>query len=81
MAVEKTTSSGSAAAWLEPSPQTFADRQALADFCRTVVLSSHLAALPEELRQPCLDEVVDEIANRHGGFVLDYVRLNVQAIA
>jgi trans-aconitate 2-methyltransferase len=68
-------------AWLEPSPQTFADHQALAEFCRAVVLSSHLAVLPERLRQAFLDQVVDEVARRLGGFVLDYVRLNVNAIA
>jgi len=68
-------------AWLEPSPQTFADRQALADFCRTVVLSSHWSAVPESMRPALLDQVVDEIVRRQGGFVLDYVRLNVSATA
>ena len=68
-------------AWLEPSPQTFTDRQALADFCRTVVLSSHLGVLPESHRASFLDEVVDETTLRLGGYVLDYVRLNIQAKA
>jgi trans-aconitate 2-methyltransferase len=69
------------AAWLEPSPQTFETRQALADFCRAVVLRSHLAALPEAQRDAFLAHVVDEIAARLGGFLLDYVRLNVDALS
>jgi trans-aconitate 2-methyltransferase len=68
-------------AWLEPSPQTFADRQALADFVRTVVLSCHVAAVPESMRPALLEQVVDEVAKRQGGFVLDYVRLNIAASA
>jgi trans-aconitate 2-methyltransferase len=67
-------------AWLETSPQTFDDRQALADFCRAVVLSSHLAALPGELRESFLGEVVEQIVERQGGCMLDYVRLNVAAV-
>ena len=67
--------------WLEPSPQRFESRAALADFCRGVVLSSHVAALPEPLRQPFTEQVVDEIARGEGAFTLDYVRLNVDAVA
>ena len=70
-----------AEAWLEPSPQTFADGQALAEFCRSVVLSVHLGVLQGAERQAFLDEVIDEINRRQRGFVLDYVRLNVQASA
>jgi trans-aconitate 2-methyltransferase len=66
-------------AWLEPSPQTFADPTALADFCRGVVLSNHMAVLPDNLRQAFADQVVDEIAQREGRLSLDYVRLNVDA--
>ncbi|HEX8968961.1 MAG TPA: methyltransferase domain-containing protein [Chloroflexota bacterium] len=72
---------GAVDAWLEPSPQTFADRAALAAFCRTVVLSSHVAALPESLRDAFVAEVVDEVVARQGACLLDYVRLNVEAIA
>lgn len=81
--LERLTAAGftQAEAWLEPSPQTFKDRQALADFCRTVVLSSHLGALQGDQQQAFLDEVVDEITSRLGGYVLDYVRLNVDATA
>ena len=65
--------------WLEPSPQTFEDHARMADFCRGVVLSSHVAALPDPLRQDFTDQVVDEIARREGALTLDYVRLNVDA--
>jgi trans-aconitate 2-methyltransferase len=71
----------SADAWLEPSPQTFADRKALADFCRAVVLTSHVAALPTALQTEFVDQVTAEIARREGAFSLDYVRLNLQAVA
>lgn len=71
-----------AQAWLEPSPQHFADATALADYCRAVVLTSHVAALPEALRADFVDRVVAEIARREGGqFTLDYVRLNLAAYA
>jgi trans-aconitate 2-methyltransferase len=68
-----------AQAWLEPSPQSFENHAKMADFCRGVVLSSHLAALPAALRQSFTDQVVDEIARREGALTLDYVRLNVDA--
>jgi trans-aconitate 2-methyltransferase len=68
-------------AWLEPSPQTFETAQALADFSRAVVLRNHLAALPESLRDAFTAEVVQAIAERLGGYVLDYVRLNADATA
>jgi trans-aconitate 2-methyltransferase len=68
-------------AWLEPSPQTFADAEALGDFARAVVLRNHLAELPPELHQAFVDEVTEQIQQRLGGWVLDYVRLNVDASA
>jgi trans-aconitate 2-methyltransferase len=71
----------SARAWLEPSPQSFADSAALADYCRGVVLTAHVAALPDELCEAFVAQVVDEIVQRAGGFTLDYVRLNLEAVA
>ena len=68
-------------AWLEPSPQTFADADQLADFGRAVVMRNHLAALPEALREEFVADVVEAIRARLGGYVLDYVRLNVDATA
>jgi trans-aconitate 2-methyltransferase len=71
-----------AEAWLEQSPQTFASKEALADFARGVVLSSHVAALPESLRESFVSQVVDQIASRNAGaYQLDYVRLNMRAFA
>jgi hypothetical protein len=70
-----------ATAWLEPSPQHFADAAALADYSRGVVLTSHVAALPEALREDFVNQVVEEVARREGGYSLDYVRLNLQATA
>jgi trans-aconitate 2-methyltransferase len=66
-------------AWLEPSPQTFRGPGELADFARAVVLSSHVAVLPEALKDPFVSQVVAENAERVGGYSLDYVRLNLQA--
>jgi trans-aconitate 2-methyltransferase len=65
-------------AWLEPSPQHFADPPALADYCRGVVLTSHVAALPEPMRDDFVDQVVAETIGRQG-CSLDYVRLNLDA--
>jgi len=70
---------GRARAWLEPSPQHFADHAALADFCRGVVLTNHVAALPEPLRADFVTQVVEEVVKRQGGYTLDYVRLNLDA--
>jgi trans-aconitate 2-methyltransferase len=70
-----------AEAWLEPSPQRFPTADALKDFVRGVVLSAHLTALPEALKEPFADQVVAEIHTREGEYVLDYVRLNMQAHA
>ena len=47
-----------------------------------MVLSSHVAALPEALRDSFVSQVVDEIASRNAGaYQLDYVRLNMRAFA
>src|SRR6266540_2760673 len=65
--------------WLEESPQHFEDASALAAFARTVVLSRHVAALPEAQRDAFVDAVVDAVKQREGSYSLDYVRLNVDA--
>ena len=59
--------------WLEPKPVT--PKQPLA-FTMTVTLGPHLARLPEELRQPFGEAIVE-----HAGtpLTLDYVRLNIEA--
>lgn len=65
--------------WLEESPQTFDDAKALQDFTRTVVLSNHVNVLPAELRDDFVRAVVDEVRTREGAYLLDYVRLNMDA--
>ncbi|MGO9973476.1 MAG: class I SAM-dependent methyltransferase [Solirubrobacteraceae bacterium] len=59
--------------WLEPKPVTPADPSA---FVRTVCLLRHLIPLPEELREPFIEEV---LARMGSPLVLDYVRLNMTA--
>jgi hypothetical protein len=65
--------------WLEDSPQHFADASALGDFTKTVVLSRHVAALPDALRDPFVSAVVEAIAHAEGEYMLDYMRLNMDA--
>lgn len=67
--------------WLEPSPQTFPDAQALGDFGRAVVMRNHLAVLPAHLQDAFVVAVTAEIHSRLGAYVLDYVRLNADATA
>ena len=68
-------------AWLEPSPQTFADAHALAEFGRAVVMRNHLGALPRALQDQFVSDVVEAIRQRLGSYTLDYVRLNADATA
>lgn len=67
-------------AWLTPSPQEFAGRDAFETFLLTVVLGRQRALLPRALHAPYAHDVVDEYERRQGGrYVLDYVRLNIEA--
>ena len=59
--------------WLEPKPVTPEDPLR---FTMTVTLGPHLARLPEELRQPFAEAVLDLSAKP---LTLDYVRLNIEA--
>jgi trans-aconitate 2-methyltransferase len=47
-------------------------------FMRTVSLGSHLLRLPEELREPFVEAVHERVGEP---YTLDYVRLNIDAIA
>ncbi|HEU4970361.1 MAG TPA: hypothetical protein VFT35_00325, partial [Gaiellaceae bacterium] len=59
--------------WLEPWP---VDPPEPREYLRTVCLGHHLAALPDALRDPFLDDVV----RRYGQPpTLEYVRLNMKA--
>jgi trans-aconitate 2-methyltransferase len=59
--------------WLEPRPVTLADPR---PFVRTVCLVRHLDPLPEQLREPFLDAVLERAGSP---LILEYVRLNMTA--
>lgn len=59
--------------WLEPKPVTPAEPRA---FIETVCLVRHLDPLPEPLRAPFVDAVLERM---DAPLVLDYVRLNMTA--
>ena len=59
--------------WLEPRPVTPDDPRA---FVQTVCLVRHLDPLPEELREPFIDRVLEQAGEP---LVLEYVRLNMTA--
>jgi trans-aconitate 2-methyltransferase len=59
--------------WLEPKTVTPADPRS---FVRTVCLVRHLDPLPEELRDPFIDRVLERSGEP---FVLEYMRLNMTA--
>ncbi len=59
--------------WLEPKPVTPADPLR---FTMTVTLGPHLARLPEELRRPFAEAVLERSPEP---LTLDYVRLNIEA--
>jgi trans-aconitate 2-methyltransferase len=59
--------------WLEPKSVTPADPRA---FIQTVCLVRHLDPLPEDLRGPFVDQVLERSGEP---FVLEYVRLNMTA--
>lgn len=59
--------------WLETRPITPPEPR---EFMRTVCLGHHLERLPEELRDPYVDEVAARAGQRP---TLDYVRLNISA--
>jgi trans-aconitate 2-methyltransferase len=59
--------------WLEPKPVTPADPLR---FTMTVTLGPHLARLPEELRLPFAEAILEQSPKP---LTLDYVRLNIEA--
>lgn len=61
--------------WLQPKPVTPA--QPL-EFISTVTLGPHLAQLPEDLRRPFAEAVLEQAGEP---LTLDYVRLNIEACA
>ncbi|HEV3318283.1 MAG TPA: methyltransferase domain-containing protein [Solirubrobacteraceae bacterium] len=65
----------SAECWLQPAPTEPGHPR---EFLSTIVLGPHVQHLPEPLREPFMDEVMAELGEP---VVVDYVRLNIDAIA
>jgi trans-aconitate 2-methyltransferase len=63
------------ACWLEPKPTTPPRPR---EFLETVIFAPYLERLPEQLRPGFLDELLPELGEP---LVLDYVRLNWDAVA
>ncbi len=64
-----------ASCWLTPAPR---EPEAPRQFLSTIVLGPHVQQLPEELREPFMDEV---LALAGEPVTVDYVRLNIDAVA
>jgi trans-aconitate methyltransferase len=65
---------------LRPAPTVLPDRDAYRAFVDKVILTAQLARLPDDAtRARFLDEIVDQAEKDETPFLLDYVRLNLQA--
>jgi len=60
---------------LEPAPR---EPEHPREFLSTIVLGPHVQKLPEKLREPFMDEVLQTLGEP---VVVDYVRLNIDAVA
>ncbi len=65
----------SAECWLEPAPR---EPEEPREFLSSIVLGPHVQQLPQELRDPFMDEVLAVLGVP---VVVDYVRLNIDATA
>ncbi|HTZ85838.1 MAG TPA: methyltransferase domain-containing protein [Solirubrobacteraceae bacterium] len=61
--------------WLQPAPK---EPEHPREFLADIVLGPHYQHLPAELRESFIDDVLDELGEP---VVVDYVRLNIDAIA
>ena len=61
--------------WLTPAPVVPEQPR---EFLRTVILGPHVQRLPEELREPFMDDVLEHLGP---SVEVDYVRLNIDAVA
>jgi trans-aconitate 2-methyltransferase len=61
--------------WLTPAPREPEDPRA---FLSSIVLGPHVQQLPERLREPFMDDVLSVLGEP---VVVDYVRLNIDAVA
>lgn len=64
-----------AEAWLQPAPK---EPEHPREFLSEIVLGPHYQHLPEELRERFMDDVLAELGEP---VIVDYVRLNIDAIA
>jgi trans-aconitate 2-methyltransferase len=62
--------------WLQPAPQYPEQPR---EFLAKVILGPHVQRLPEDLRDPFLDEVLEKVGESE--LMVDYVRLNLDAVA
>jgi trans-aconitate 2-methyltransferase len=65
----------SARCWLAPAPQQPPQPR---EFLSTIVLGPHVQQLPEQLRERFIDDVLERLPQP---VVVDYVRLNIDAVA
>jgi trans-aconitate 2-methyltransferase len=74
---ERLLAAGFAAAqcWLAPAPS---EPEHPREFLQTIVLGPHVRQLPEDLRERFMDDVLAELGEP---VVIDYVRLNIDAVA
>jgi trans-aconitate 2-methyltransferase len=61
--------------WLQPAPQ---QPEHPREFLSSIVLGPHYQQLPEDLREPFMDTVLAELGEP---VVVDYIRLNLDAVA
>jgi trans-aconitate 2-methyltransferase len=61
--------------WLQPAPKQPEEPR---EFLSTIVLGPHVQQLPQELREPYIDDVLAALGEP---VVVDYVRLNIDATA
>ncbi|MGD1057461.1 MAG: methyltransferase domain-containing protein [Solirubrobacteraceae bacterium] len=61
--------------WLTPAPR---EPEHPREFLSTIVLGPHVQQLPEDLRERFMDDVLEELGEP---VVVDYVRLNIDAVA
>jgi trans-aconitate 2-methyltransferase len=61
--------------WLQPAPQ---QPEHPREFLSSIVLGPHYQRLPEDLREPFMDTVLAELG---APVVVDYIRLNLDAVA
>jgi trans-aconitate 2-methyltransferase len=65
----------SAECWLQPAPQ---QPEHPREFLSSIVLGPHYQQLPEDLREQFMDTVLAELGEP---VVVDYIRLNIDAVA